>query len=319
MELFQAADEDSWSLIRSVIDDCDYYIVVVAGRYGTEHPETGISYTEMEYRYALDRGMPIIAFLHEDLTKLSSGVVEAGDRRDKLEAFRRLCEKKQVKYWNNAATLGSVVSRSLIRLIKERPAVGWVRADTLASEEAREQVLRMKEEIEHLRSELTSAKSLYQGDITKLAQGSDPIPVVWTGAFRGGKKDRWGQPRSIYYNADGTITIDDVFKRVAPAMVDEINELEFRERVNAAFQESFRDKKLDIEYFDEDGVKQTTTTRMVNITCTDKSFQTLKVQLMALNLIERGKKRRPPSDTSNYWKITPEGERNMMTLLAVHK
>ena len=55
MELFPAADETQWSLIRRVIDDCDYYIVIVAGRYGSTN-KGGMSYTEMEYRYALDRG-----------------------------------------------------------------------------------------------------------------------------------------------------------------------------------------------------------------------------------------------------------------------
>lgn len=51
MELFPAANEDQWSLIKKVIDDCDYYIVVLAGRYGSVGPD-GYSYTEMEYRYA---------------------------------------------------------------------------------------------------------------------------------------------------------------------------------------------------------------------------------------------------------------------------
>src|ERR1044071_8458243 len=62
MELFPAANEDQWTLIKRVIDDCDYYIVIVAGRYGSLGP-AGVSYTEMEYRYAGERGKPIIAFL----------------------------------------------------------------------------------------------------------------------------------------------------------------------------------------------------------------------------------------------------------------
>ena len=32
MELFPAANEDQWSLIKKVVDDCDYYMVIVAGR-----------------------------------------------------------------------------------------------------------------------------------------------------------------------------------------------------------------------------------------------------------------------------------------------
>jgi hypothetical protein len=65
MELFPAATDDQWTLIKRVIDDCDYYIVIVGGRYGSLAPD-GISYTELEYRYALERKKPIIAFLHKD-------------------------------------------------------------------------------------------------------------------------------------------------------------------------------------------------------------------------------------------------------------
>lgn len=35
MELFPAADDDQWTLIKRVIDDCDYYIVVIAGKCGS--------------------------------------------------------------------------------------------------------------------------------------------------------------------------------------------------------------------------------------------------------------------------------------------
>jgi hypothetical protein len=33
MELFPASDDDKWTLIKRVIDDSDYYLVVVGGRY----------------------------------------------------------------------------------------------------------------------------------------------------------------------------------------------------------------------------------------------------------------------------------------------
>ncbi|HYW11038.1 MAG TPA: DUF4062 domain-containing protein, partial [Longimicrobium sp.] len=64
MELFPAGNDDQWSLIKKVIDDCDYYVVIVGGRYGSEGPE-GLGYTEMEYRYAVDQGKPVMAFLHK--------------------------------------------------------------------------------------------------------------------------------------------------------------------------------------------------------------------------------------------------------------
>src|SRR5579859_6953364 len=64
MELFPAANQDQWTLIKRVIDDCDYYIVIVAGRYGSLASD-GMSYIEKEYRYAAERTKPIIAFMHE--------------------------------------------------------------------------------------------------------------------------------------------------------------------------------------------------------------------------------------------------------------
>lgn len=54
MELFPAADDDQWTLIKRLIDDCDYYILIAGGRYGSVNKE-GISYTQMEYEYALSR------------------------------------------------------------------------------------------------------------------------------------------------------------------------------------------------------------------------------------------------------------------------
>lgn len=74
MELFPATNSDQWSLIKKIIDDSDYYIVILAGRYGSIGPD-GISYTEMEYRYALETGKPVIGFIHKDKSNLPQNVV----------------------------------------------------------------------------------------------------------------------------------------------------------------------------------------------------------------------------------------------------
>src|ERR1043165_6097881 len=65
MELFPAADEDQLEFIKRVIDDCDYYVVIVGGRYGTTNTSDGLSYTEKEYEYAVERGLKVVALLHE--------------------------------------------------------------------------------------------------------------------------------------------------------------------------------------------------------------------------------------------------------------
>lgn len=72
MELFPAASEEQFEFIKKVIDDCDYYVVLVAGRYGSTTAE-GISYTEQEFDYASSKGLPILGFLHGDPDSIPVG------------------------------------------------------------------------------------------------------------------------------------------------------------------------------------------------------------------------------------------------------
>lgn len=44
MEFFPSTDEEQFSYIKRVIDDSDYYVLIVGGRYGSLSEE-GISYT----------------------------------------------------------------------------------------------------------------------------------------------------------------------------------------------------------------------------------------------------------------------------------
>jgi hypothetical protein len=43
MELFPAADADTWEFIKDQINDSDYYVVLIAGRYGSL-AEDGLSF-----------------------------------------------------------------------------------------------------------------------------------------------------------------------------------------------------------------------------------------------------------------------------------
>ena len=52
MELFGSADEETWKFIKRRIAECDYYVLIVADRYGTKAKEDGLSYTEKEFYYA---------------------------------------------------------------------------------------------------------------------------------------------------------------------------------------------------------------------------------------------------------------------------
>lgn len=127
MELFPAANEDQWSLIKKVIDQCDYYILIIGVRYGSICAE-GISFTEMEYQYALETNKPTITFIHKDHSLLPIQKKENSiDQTDRFNNFIELVQKKLCKYWSSSEELGAVVSRSLIKLQQDHPGAGWVR------------------------------------------------------------------------------------------------------------------------------------------------------------------------------------------------
>lgn len=135
MEQFTAAPEDAWTLIQRYIDECDYYVVIVAGMYGSTRPD-GISYTEAEYDYAVSRGRPILAFLHEDMGSLPSARVEANPRtKTKLMQFRRKIEDARLRdSWRDKYELAYKVGSALDNMVREHPAIGWIRGDALPDE-----------------------------------------------------------------------------------------------------------------------------------------------------------------------------------------
>ncbi|MDD3257426.1 MAG: DUF4062 domain-containing protein, partial [Methanocorpusculum sp.] len=83
MELFHASNDDQWKVITKIIDECDYYLLIIGGRYGSLD-DSGISYTEKEYDYAKEIGKPIIAFVHNDDNYLD----ETEKNPDKLKKFK---------------------------------------------------------------------------------------------------------------------------------------------------------------------------------------------------------------------------------------
>ncbi|WP_261935756.1 hypothetical protein [Sphingomonas bisphenolicum] len=50
-----------------------------------------------------------------------------------------------------------------------------------------------------------------------------------------------------------------------------------------------------------------------------ESFNEILIQLRALGLIDQGIKKRGVNDRSSYWRITPLGDRHLVSLLARRK
>lgn len=308
MELFPAANEDQWSLIKKVIDDCDYYILILGGQYGSLGKD-GISYTEMEYRYALDKNKPVIAFLHKDPGSIPDMKTEQSpDGKRKLIEFRDYVQKKMCKFWSTPAELGSVVSRSLVRLIKTNPAIGWIKADTITSQEASTEILKLKKKIEELEVELQTVSSKPPEGIEQLSQSEDTFSLEFIYESTTNAKL---QPMRIKGKDVFDSTWNEIFSSISPCMIDEATEAEIKTVIN----EFIRKSKLP-EIYKKEEFKGRILDR-INIYQND--FDTIIVQLRALGLIQRSIKARSVKDTATYWSLTPYGDNLMTKLRAIRK
>ncbi len=152
MELFPASDEKQFEFIKSIIDDCDYYVLILAGKYGSTNQD-GISYTELEYNYALEKNIPIISFIHNNIGSLQHSKCEQDEIKiEKLKLFNDLAKKKLCKFWETKEQLGGLVSRSMIQLIKSHPTIGWVRANQVSNEETLKKITQLYEENRELKT-----------------------------------------------------------------------------------------------------------------------------------------------------------------------
>lgn len=161
MELLPAMDEEQFEFIKKIIDDSDYYILIIGGRYGSM-TGNGISYTEMEFDYAMSKRIPVIAFLHEDINNIPVGKVDIDSMaRGKLELFREKVKKgRLVKFWNNNENLISQVIISLSQTIKSRPGIGWIRANVQTNTESLQELNELRKEVDKLREyKLTSEET----------------------------------------------------------------------------------------------------------------------------------------------------------------
>lgn len=132
MEQFPASNMSQMEYIKMMLDDCDYYILILAGKYGSIDSD-GVGFTEKEYDYAIKKGIPVMSFIIKDPGTLQSQKCEVSDEgRAKLTAFRnKVCNQKLVKSYTDTSSLRAAVAISLSRCIQDYPSVGWIRGDSI--------------------------------------------------------------------------------------------------------------------------------------------------------------------------------------------
>lgn len=132
MEQFHAAPVSQWEIITKMMDECDFYLLIIGGCYGSIDKESGLSYTEKEYNYAKTHNIPICALIQNEayITQDKMDKKDTWEKQPRLELFRDKVKNQNntVDFFDNEADLKYKLSASLKNLGNyAKDSSGWVR------------------------------------------------------------------------------------------------------------------------------------------------------------------------------------------------
>lgn len=152
MEMFSAGDEEQWTIIKDTIISSDYYIVIIGHRYGSEN-EQGVSYTEMEYDFAKENEIPILAFIKKrDVPTKPNERDNEIEKQVKLEQFIEKAKKsKMCDFWETDEELSKLIAIALPKTFKRQPREGWIRSSKAVSPALSAELAQLSKENRELR------------------------------------------------------------------------------------------------------------------------------------------------------------------------
>lgn len=140
----------STTLARRQIDECDYVVVLLGGKYG-EQSVTGESYMHLEFKYAVTRQKPIFVLMCEKLEHLDADAVEIRpEMKQRYQQFREELKQHTHFTYRSARDVDTQVRIQMPKFIEQHPQVGWIQATQLTA---------LVEKIRLLESELAQNKS----------------------------------------------------------------------------------------------------------------------------------------------------------------
>lgn len=140
MEMFSADDDEQWVQIKRSIDSSDYYIVIVAHRYGSITKE-GISYTQKEFEYAKYKKIPILSFIIDDNANVKPANMEKSQTKiNKLNKFKDVLKEKPCSFWENKDDFGKKLMQAANNIIENKPRTGWIKANSFVDDFALKEI-----------------------------------------------------------------------------------------------------------------------------------------------------------------------------------
>lgn len=261
MEMFNAADEEQWEIIKETIDSSDYYVLIIGKRYGSTipdgKPDTGMSYTEKEYRYAVANGIPVLTFIKKDSAVTADKMDKEPEKIAKLESLvNEITGNREADWFENIDELGTKVTLALLKQMNRKNRPGWVRGDRFDVDASINELITLSQRVRELTDENEKLKALFisrkpalnvsvqfvgtideplevdEEDVN--AEGDEELPITET-------IQRCQVPESGYFGSVESMSPDDV--------PDEVKDLVTQEIIDD-YNSKLPDKKVIDEYDD---------------------------------------------------------------------
>ncbi|OIK11317.1 DUF4062 domain-containing protein [Bacillus sp. MUM 13] len=145
MELFIPANKTQWEIIEKWIKESDVLMLILGGKYGSIEPESGKSYTQLEYEFALANDIPVFAVVLNDqylANKKSKNIdlrvyeheVES-PHMDKYKSFKDVVTSNLVSFVQDINQISNEVTLALQEFMRndetEYHFKGWIRGDVV--------------------------------------------------------------------------------------------------------------------------------------------------------------------------------------------
>lgn len=137
MELFKAGDKSQLETIYKWIDECDIFMLILGGRYGSIEEKTDKSYTQLEYEYATTR-KPFFSivlkksFLHVKASQaINDDQIFESKNIKKYNEFKKQVMSKIVKEVDSIDKISTAIHATLQEYSNNPDLPGWVRSDSL--------------------------------------------------------------------------------------------------------------------------------------------------------------------------------------------
>lgn len=165
MELFSAGSESQLETIRRWIDESDVYMLVLGGRYGSVDPKTSLSYTELEYDYAVSQSKPLFSVVINE-SALDQKIKAEGkdametDNPKELKLFREKVLNRISSFFSDSKDIKLAVHETLADLQNRFQFTGWISGNDVPDVSALlEEVTRLRKERDDAIKQLTDQRN----------------------------------------------------------------------------------------------------------------------------------------------------------------